>query len=154
MSRYILYEKESHRPIAFIDYEKITDIKLYTVTGTSDGEICSYHFIADIYAKSDSCTHWNFYGEDYDCNDEDSDGDSYYHICGPHCLEDIFLAMTFAWEVCRRINGEMLKKEGWSTVHCDAAYRNSPKINKMIEKMLEDFEIEETKITPILNIKW
>ena len=154
MSRYILYKKEHHQPMAFIDYEKITDIKLYSVTSfdCTDSSISSYEFIADIYAKWDACTHWDFYGEDYDGEDENKD--SYYHICGPYCLERMFLAMTFAWEICRRIHLNIAKEEGYASEHYDSHYKASDKINKMIEKMLEDFEIEETEITEIPNIKY
>lgn len=49
---------------------------------------------------------------------------------------------------------EIGKEEGLNLEYYDSCYKESSKINKMIEKMLEDFEIEETKITPIPNIKW
>lgn len=36
-------------------------------------------FMASVYFKWDGCTHWSFFGEDYQ---QGSDADSYYHLCG------------------------------------------------------------------------
>lgn len=37
------------------------------------------NFMASVSFKWDCCTHWHFYGEDYE---EGSETDSYYHLCG------------------------------------------------------------------------
>lgn len=59
------------------------------------------NFFADVYCKWDSCTHWNFYGEDYDPElDKTSDGvDSYYHICGEYGLHNHVRLMCFVWKL-------------------------------------------------------
>lgn len=153
MSRYVLYEKRLHIPVSFIDYTDNTDIKLYMVTGVNaiDTGISSYDFIADIYAKWDSCTHWWFLGEDHD---DGETKDAYYHICGPDCLRNMFLCMVFAWEICKRINMDRCDdKDPQLASMIDSEYKDSDKINKMIDHMLDEYIIEETEITPIPNIK-
>ena len=57
-----------------------------------------YSFIANVYIKFDMCSHWNFYGTDYN-SDNESEKDSYYHICGGHEYIRFFRAMAFAAEV-------------------------------------------------------
>lgn len=37
-------------------------------------------FIANVYFKWDCCTHWYFYGEDYEDNRDNMN--AYYHLCG------------------------------------------------------------------------
>ena len=43
------------------------------------------NFIAKVHWKWDFCTHWRFYGEDYDKSlGDEVEKDSYYHICSDH----------------------------------------------------------------------
>lgn len=56
-------------------FEGVVDLEGRTWDKPSD-EI----FFADVWVKWDSCSHFNFYGEDYKTKEDDNN--SYYHICG------------------------------------------------------------------------
>ena len=72
-------------PIFEVDIEKLDtlfcDFTIYEGVSweCNYSDIYEKMFIAEVHWKSDFCTHWNFYGEDYP-----TDQDSYYHICGNH----------------------------------------------------------------------
>ena len=82
-----------------------------------------YHYFASFIIKWDSCSHWNFYGEDYP-----EDKDSYYHICGGSCGEEFLQSFSFIWKVAQML--------------LDNNYFEMP---NYIDYILKDFTIEESK---------
>lgn len=93
----------------------------------SDGSIDD-HYFTDVYCKKDTCTHWNFYGEDYDPETE-SEKDSYYHICGTYCFNDHIRLMCFVWKLAGMINNSP-----------DYMHDNEL-TKKLVDMMLEGYEI-------------
>jgi hypothetical protein len=54
--------------------------RIYQVAGIDDnGNLLFPEFFAEACVKWDNCSHFNFYGQDYE---KDNEADSYYHICG------------------------------------------------------------------------
>ena len=72
-------------------------------------EPIDWDFVADVYAKSDACTHWWFSGEDYDADSKSEDGnrDAYYHLCSQSGFMNHIRNMCFAWRAA-----EMLLMDG------------------------------------------
>ena len=78
-------------PIFKVEIEKsekyYCDFIIYKAVswGIDNNEIYEKNFIAKVHWKWDFCTHWWFYGEDYnECLDDEAEKDSYYHICSDH----------------------------------------------------------------------
>ena len=98
-------------------------------------------FIAHVYAKFDSCTHWHFYGEDYD-EEITKEPDSYYHLCGPYCFAQHIRCMCFVWKLVR-----LLMR--WHELDCEidkdieGYYCEYEKANELVALMLEGFKIEK-----------
>ena len=70
---------------------------IYEGTCWSEGETLEWCFFAHVFAKWDGCTHWWFYGEDYENGKKEANG--YYHICSS--LEQFIINMCFAWRLAR-----------------------------------------------------
>lgn len=85
-------------------------------------DVLDWHFVADVYCKFDSYTHWYFHGEDYN-PETNTENDSYYHICGPECFKEHIHNMCFVWKVA-----EMVLKD---------SYGNDPVYAKCIEENYE-----------------
>lgn len=97
-----------------------------------------WEFVADVYCKWDGCTHWNFWGEDYDPEiDNKEEKDSYYHLCGCHCFANHIRYMCFIWKV-----SEMVLSKSVGTDD----YYDSEEIKNLIELMLKDYTIEEGEV--------
>lgn len=100
-----------------------------------------YDFVAGVYCKWDSCTHWYFYGEDYD-PEIDNEQDSYYHLCGGYTFLNHIKAMCFVWKLAEQI----LVKDP-HTIHTGNAtyihdeYYEPEKLVKMMEVVLDGCEI-------------
>ena len=103
--------------------------KCYSAVGWIKPDIpVDFHLLADVYCKSDSCTHWNFYGEDsVDGNIEDG----YYHLCGPMGFNDHIRLMCFVWKLVADIMGE-------KAIH---NYFESLITNELVRLMLAGYEI-------------
>lgn len=97
-----------------------------------DGTPVESSFVASVYCKWDTCTHWWFYGEDYD--PEFDDKDSYYHLCGRRCFKGHIRAMCFIWKLC----AELLKSRDESDI-VDDYYDDE--ITTLIDFMLKDYTI-------------
>ena len=95
------------------------------------------NFIADVYCKSGSCTHWRFYGEDY-CEDIETDIDPYYHLCGSHCFTHHITAMCFVWKLAAEILSESMPERAVE-IHDD--YFDHERIRKLVDLMLDGYEI-------------
>lgn len=113
-------------------------LKEVTCWDSDDKTPIEYDFIADIYFKWDSCTHWWFRGEDYIYTGDDTtkgDIDGYYHLCGPQCFMSHIRNMCFAWKVA----GELLADPRETGDHLN---EYDPKyIKELTELMLKDYEI-------------
>ncbi|MBR2389271.1 MAG: hypothetical protein IKA94_00560 [Mogibacterium sp.] len=117
------------------------DGQLYEATawsGCDQKTPIEWSFIADIYGKWDSCTHWWFRGED--CDPElKTEKDSYYHLCGGYCFAGHIRNMCFAWKVmCMVLSGN--RDDSYAL-----EYYTEGSIGEVIEFMLKDFTIEEEK---------
>ena len=84
-----------------------------------------YEFVASFSIKWDMCSHWYFYGEDYN----NGDCDSYYHLCGASSYIEFMQAIAFATEVAK-MNFEL----------ADDMEKEFNDITKL--KLLEDCRIE------------
>ena len=100
----------------------------------NDYDSIEYHFVADVYCKWDSCTHWWFKGADYDPITKD-EHDSYYHLCGAYSFMGHIRSMCFVWYIV----GELLK----DIDKYDNYYNETKEINDLIEYMLKDHTIEK-----------
>lgn len=95
---------------------------LYSIVGTKlDNEPCDYEFVTDAYIKWDACSHFWFYGEDYD-DGEELEKDSYYHICGGYNYLDFIRGIAFIYKLAR----ENIKK-------CDKNEFENKDILRLIE---------------------
>jgi len=74
--------------------------KIYSVIAWDDDGICDEEFFAEMIIKWDECSHWNFYGEDYDPNIENSN-DSYYHICGNYSYNNFLNIIIGAYNIAK-----------------------------------------------------
>lgn len=75
------------------------------VSWSTDKTPLDWHFVTGVYCKFDGCTHWNFFGEDYDPEiyGQGDKIDAYYHICGPECFIEHIRNMCFVWKVAETI---------------------------------------------------
>ena len=84
------------------DKDEYLDGTLWEIYGwDADKNPSSYNFMADVGMKWDLCSHWNFYGEDYYKfeDGEETEKDSYYHICGAYSYINFMKAMSFVCEL-------------------------------------------------------
>lgn len=84
------------------------DFTLYQATSwiNEDNSISEKDFLASVYFKWDWCTHWNFYGMNYDPTDEESEKDSYYHICGSFSMNQWIRMFAFVRTVMLEVLGD------------------------------------------------
>lgn len=98
---------------------------LYSIIGTTlDNEPCDYEFITDTYIKWDACSHFWFYGEDYDkpVDEEEFEKDSYYHICGGANYLEFIRGIAFIYKLAK----ENINK-------CDKSEFENEEVLKLIE---------------------
>jgi len=69
-------------------------------------EVYEKSFVAQVLWKWDNCTHWSFYGMDYDPDIKDSEKDSYYHICGSLFVTRWMIMFAFVRSVMIDICGD------------------------------------------------
>ena len=101
-----------------------------------------YSYIAGVYCKWDACTHWYFHGEDYDPEIEDSDCDSYYHLCGGYTFLNHIKAMCFVWKLAEQIlvkDPHTLRTDNATYIHDE--YYEPEKLVKLMEVVLDGYEI-------------
>lgn len=97
---------------------------------------CDWHFFAHVFCKWDACTHWHFFGEDYDSKKENPD--SYYHICGASCFTRLVTMMCFLWKLSPMIINECDKE---TTDYTNEEYYETDEIKRLIETMLDGYTI-------------
>lgn len=98
------------------------------------GESFDDNFFAEVYCKHDSCTHWNFNGEEF--VPEFDNIDAYYHICGEYCFLNHICLMCFVWKVVADIMDEF-HDENYGMEQ----YFELEKTRKLVEMMLDGYEI-------------
>jgi len=83
------------------------DFNIYRADSWIDNTISKKHFIASVYYKWDMCTHWNFYGMDYDVENKEEDiNPAYYHICGSFSITDWMRMFAFVRKVMYEVLGD------------------------------------------------
>lgn len=85
------------------------DFNLYRAVSwnNEDNSISEKYFVASVYFKWDWCTHWNFYGMDYDPEDKDEDiNPGYYHICGSFSMTQWIKMFAFVRTVMLEVFGD------------------------------------------------
>ena len=111
---------------------------------TSDGEPVNGEFFADVYCKWDSCTHWNFCGEDFDADCPDELIDAYYHLCGSHSFLNHVRAMCFVWKLVADIMAELSKlPDDPYDPRIIEEYFDSDDIADLCDLMLKGYTIEK-----------
>lgn len=100
------------------------------VSWYSDGSPCDFHYVADVYCKFDACTHWYFYGEDYD-PESGGEKDSYYHLCSTYGFNDHIRCMCFVWKLAHQL------------VDLDCYYFEDELTEQLVDMMLKDYFIQK-----------
>lgn len=105
---------------------------IYEVISWMDGVPFEMMFVCEFTVKWDGCSHYYFYGEDFEQDDKEiEDKDSYYHLCGVHSYLTFMRALVFAYAL-------MIKKVG-----IDQILEND-EINELKKlKLLEGYEARE-----------
>ena len=137
MKKYHLKDSDEY-PIFEVEIEKLDeyfcDFTIYKVISWFTD--CSHNiyekkFIAEVHWKWDFCTHWRFYGEDYDKSlGDEAEKDSYYHICSDH--SDYIRMFAFVRKLMYTLLGD---EQDWY----------SDKDKELDELILKGFEIVEVK---------
>lgn len=147
---YYLRDNDDNRVVAKIDLDMKTSNQ-YCLSGNcynatawlcSDNEnfeIHEWEFVAGVYCKWDACTHWYFYGEDYNPESEDSDKDSYYHLCGAHRFAEHILGMCFVWRVAELWMCENRPANGCE--YTREVYQEAG-VKELVDRILEGYSIE------------
>jgi hypothetical protein len=112
-------------------------------TWASNNIPIEYEYVTGFYCKWDSCTHWNFYGEDYYPESESDEFDSYYHLCGANDFTWHIRNMCFVWKLCAQLMIEANKKRtDYDNSACiEYDYHKTETIRQLIELMLKDYTI-------------
>ena len=137
MKKYYLKDSDEY-PIFEVEIEKLDEYFCdFTIYKANSWDNDSFHniyeknFIAKVHWKWDFCTHWWFYGEDYDeCLGEEAEKDSYYHICSDH--SDYIRMFAFIRKLMYALLGD---EQDW--------YNDKDK--ELDELVLKGFEIVEVK---------
>lgn len=95
-----------------------------------------YEFLAEVYCKFDSCTHWWFKGEDYDVELK-TEKDSYYHLCGSGSFTNHIRGMCFVWRLVPEIMKAVEPNNDWT-----GEYRDYKIANELVDLMLRDHTIK------------
>lgn len=132
---YYLKDKSNNKIISRFDIKDATNTylegKCYNYWAWKENDYpCEYKFFAEIGIKWDACSHWYFYGEDYEV---ESNPENYYHICGSYSFTEFITNMCFIWEVARR---HFNKKDSK-----DFFIENNTKIRTLLENFNKDYEI-------------
>jgi hypothetical protein len=104
MTKYIKLVNEDQNVVTVFEIEEIS--KSY-ISGTlktvnswdEENEYdCDFDYIAGVFIKWDGCSHFNFKGEDYNENKEETI-DGYYHLCGVDMYIDLMRSLSFAYQI-------------------------------------------------------
>ena len=92
--------------------EYFCDFTIYQANGWSIDyeDIYDKSFVSEVHFKADFCTHWWFYGEDYDEECDRDVKDSYYHICSR--ITDWQIMFSFVRKLMYQLLGD---KQNWYT---------------------------------------
>lgn len=107
------------------------------VCWTPDKMPIDWAFVADTYCKADACTHWYFFGDDYDPESKSEDnGCSYYHLCGGYSFMDHLTSMCFVWKLMEMLLGE-------NRNYVADSYYDHERIKQVINLVLDGYVIEK-----------
>lgn len=144
---YYLKDHEGHISHKFVvdDDDFHLEGRCYeAVSWNTDWTPYEYDFVADVYCKWDACTHWYFYGEDYnpDAELDEKEQDSYYHLCGGYSFMNHITAMCFVWKLAEQI----ISKDPWTIARGNSGFVNDEyydheRIKQLIEVALNGCEI-------------
>lgn len=117
----------------------------YTVSGwDADSKAAAdFDFFSNVFCKWDACTHWRFYGEDFEKEDPKETISNYYHICGADTLVNHVRCMLFIWNVvtmCMKSEAGMNKKLQMELAEW---YESDTILNKIVEIVKEGYSIVE-----------
>lgn len=144
---YYLKDKEG-----LIGYKFVVDSDDFSLSGTCyetyswdiHGTPFEYSFVANVYCKWDACTHWYFYGEDYnpDAELDEKEQDAYYHLCGGYSFMGHITAMCFVWKLAEQI----ISKDPWTIRNSISGYTHDEyydheRIKQLIDLVLNGYEI-------------
>lgn len=102
-----------------------------------DGTPVNWEFVADTYCKADACTHWYFFGEDYDPESKSEDNECfYYHLCGGYSFMDHLTSMCFVWKLMEILLGE-------NRNYATDSYYDHERIKQVINLVLYGYTIEK-----------
>ena len=109
--KYHLIDKDN-TPIFVIDVREVgfessyAEITIWRPISWYMKQISEQNLIAEVHWKFDNCTHWNFYGMDYDPEFSEDINPSYYHICGSYSITQWMLMFAFVRTVMTEILGD------------------------------------------------
>lgn len=102
-----------------------------------NGTPVNWKFVAATYCRADACTHWRFFGENYDLDSRAEDnGCSYYHLCGGYSFMDHLTSMCFVWKLMGMLLGETRN-------YVADCYYDGERIKKTIDLILDGYTIEK-----------
>lgn len=121
---------------------------LYSCVGWSEDEASSsvpyeWEYVAEVFCKSDACTHWWFYGENYNAERKEK-FDSYYHLCEPLFFMHHIRCMCFVWKLAPMIIAEDSFFNKY-TDDINRDYFDSEEIKQLVETMLKGYEIKKVE---------
>lgn len=118
----------------------------YEATGwgsNKEAVIWAYH--SGVYCKWDACTHWHFYGEDYDpeLNATDRCMDSYYHLCTDGGFTNHIRLMCFVWKIVSSIMAAHNEGEDFSNyIDIMDNYFDLGDTQKLVDLMFEGYSVD------------
>lgn len=101
---------------------------------------CDWSFVAKVFCKFDACTHWYFYGENYDA-ETNEEQDSYYHLCGPDCFARHIRYMCFIWKLAPMIMSKYDDLKD-SIGYINDMYFENKDASELVETMLKGYTIK------------
>ena len=112
------------------------DFNLYRAVSwnNEDNSVYEKDFVASVYFKWDWCTHWNFYGMDYDPTDKETERDSYYHICGSFSMTQWIKMFAFVRTVMFEVLGDQTNDYSDSDKELDKTLLKNYTIRKVERK--------------------
>lgn len=139
---YCLIRKSDGRVIArFEQTEEYMSGHCYI--GDGAGYDSGDDYFAHVFCKWDSCTHWWFEGERsfVDENNKVKNNDAYYHLCGSEWFINHIRVMCFIWKLA----ADILSEDEVYKEYVLSEYFDTDEIKKLVELMLDGYEIEKEK---------
>lgn len=97
-----------------------------------------WYFHSKVSSKFDGCSHWGFYGEDYDSAKDEIDG--YYHLCGNYSFNNHIRLMCFVWKLAMDYYLAREERKGYKE---NISYVTEEYQTELINIMLDGYKIIE-----------